>query len=241
MSFSEAAANSIAQLAREVTAVHRCDGSAEEVFSYRAGSREIGWRVRGAARRGDLLVGVTQTAAGRRVVNLNRVEGVRAGYYLWEPASDVPVTPGVRWDDVLARMSRRVSRTWVSLTGDDARDFIDALCREIDDRKDTAAEEGRARLRNCRERSRKNRYEAIERSEGECSACGLNLRVLFGSRGDRGLEVHHIVPLVHRPTGTLRTRVSDLAVLCATCHRLLHADPRESLEALIQDWSMRQG
>jgi 5-methylcytosine-specific restriction protein A len=34
------------------------------------------------------------------------------------------------------------------------------------------------------------------------------------------LEAHHVVPLSHQETRT--TRLSDLALLCANCHRLIH-------------------
>ena len=51
----------------------------------------------------------------------------------------------------------------------------------------------------------------------KCMACG------FTPRADSQLDVHHLDPIAE---GERKTRLEDLAVLCANCHRLAHSiDP----------------
>ena len=113
-------------------------------------------------------------------------------------------------------------RSWGVLTDGPAADFIAALCAEIRDSQDLGETEGATQLKSCRRRSAANRRKALDLAKGICKACGTDLRRAFGVRGDRGLEVHHKTPLSHRPRGPVVTRLSDLVVICATCHRLLH-------------------
>ena len=86
--------------------------------------------------------------------------------------------------------------------------------------------EGKAVTRAHRrvERSKELRKKLLEqrrlRNEVRCDICGYHNRT-----GDRrfeyaGLEAHHLRPLAI--LGATATKVSDLALLCATCHRLTH-------------------
>lgn len=55
-----------------------------------------------------------------------------------------------------------------------------------------------------------------------CDACGDGPKTADDLLSDAGFEAHHTIPLQQAgPQGTA-TRVGDLALLCATCHRLLH-------------------
>jgi 5-methylcytosine-specific restriction protein A len=53
-----------------------------------------------------------------------------------------------------------------------------------------------------------------------CEMCGTAPYSPIDAFMDAHFEAHHIVPL--SSTGTRTTRLSDLALLCANCHRLLH-------------------
>jgi 5-methylcytosine-specific restriction protein A len=55
-----------------------------------------------------------------------------------------------------------------------------------------------------------------------CEVCGLRPMDLYAEHGDRALECHHIVPLYALGAAT-STRLADLALVCASCHRVLHA------------------
>jgi hypothetical protein len=55
-----------------------------------------------------------------------------------------------------------------------------------------------------------------------CEECGFEPVARHGPAFlDAGLDVHHKVPLADLPPGT-ETALSDLALLCATCHRIEH-------------------
>jgi predicted HNH restriction endonuclease len=72
-----------------------------------------------------------------------------------------------------------------------------------------------------RERSR---YLATERKihdDYECQVCGLRFENAYGELGEGFAEAHHRVPL-SRLTGKVKTRMQDLATVCANCHRMLH-------------------
>lgn len=54
----------------------------------------------------------------------------------------------------------------------------------------------------------------------DCEACRFNFEVSYGERGRGYIEVHHVTPL--HATGPTVTRLSDLALLCSNCHRMIH-------------------
>lgn len=92
---------------------------------------------------------------------------------------------------------------------------------------DDEAPEGRilAHMHKRRERSRKlitRKKKSVLKHTGKlaCEACGFEFKT-YGSRGDGFIEVHHTKPLHELRPGD-KTRLKDLAVLCANCHRILH-------------------
>jgi 5-methylcytosine-specific restriction protein A len=98
---------------------------------------------------------------------------------------------------------------------------------------DDAAEafEGRllTRMHLTRERNRtliRKKREAVLRETGHlaCEACGFDFNATYGAHGTGFIEVHHVSPLYTLKPG-LRTRLQDLAVLCANCHRMIHFKP----------------
>ncbi len=56
-----------------------------------------------------------------------------------------------------------------------------------------------------------------------CECCGFDFTDFYGDLGCGFAECHHRVWLSDTPPETLRlTQTSDLAVVCANCHRMLH-------------------
>ncbi|MDP2152214.1 MAG: HNH endonuclease [Methylotenera sp.] len=53
-----------------------------------------------------------------------------------------------------------------------------------------------------------------------CEMCGAPPLSTNIALQEAHFEAHHIIPLSN--TGVRKTRLSDLALLCANCHRLLH-------------------
>ncbi|QIP86322.1 HNH endonuclease [Streptomyces sp. Tu 2975] len=87
--------------------------------------------------------------------------------------------------------------------------------------------EGRllARWALSRERSTKLRRRKIDdvlrRGRPlECEVCRFNFGLQYGRLGEGYIEIHHTLPL--HISGPRETRIGDLALLCANCHRMCH-------------------
>lgn len=72
----------------------------------------------------------------------------------------------------------------------------------------------------------RRRFLAMRESEGRlaCDACAVDLGATFGRIFQHVVEVHHRVPLAR---GVRRTSFEDLALLCPTCHRVVHYRQQE--------------
>lgn len=55
-----------------------------------------------------------------------------------------------------------------------------------------------------------------------CQGCGVNLGVAYGKAGRDFIEAHHLVPLSSVPDEGVELSAKDFAVLCPTCHRMIH-------------------
>lgn len=91
------------------------------------------------------------------------------------------------------------------------------------------AAEGRlvTRLHRTRERSRKlvdkkKKSFLKQHSSLFCEACGFDFEKTYGDRGKGFIECHHTKP-VHEMQPNETTKLSDLVLLCANCHRMIHA------------------
>jgi HNH endonuclease len=70
-----------------------------------------------------------------------------------------------------------------------------------------------------------------------CEVCGFDFAVVYGPLGEGFAECHHRVPLAELNRAA-PTRLADLAIVCANCHRMLHRRPGytvEQLWAVVQD------
>lgn len=116
-----------------------------------------------------------------------------------------------------------------STLGDDAT--ADVLGTD-DDPDITEAEEGRVltRQHRFRERSRK----LVEAAKAlalkkfgrlACEACGFDFSQRYGNLGAGLIDAHHTKPL-HTLVAGHKTKVEDLALLCANCHRVVHSSRR---------------
>lgn len=89
------------------------------------------------------------------------------------------------------------------------------------------ADEGRIlfRLHRSRERNpgivaKKKRLALRRHGRLACEVCGFDFEATYSHWGQGFIECHHNVPLSE--TGQTRTRLSDLLLTCANCHRILH-------------------
>lgn len=93
---------------------------------------------------------------------------------------------------------------------------------------DEGADEGRVfwRLHRARERNAKlvaKRKRLAFEKAGRlvCEVCEFDFEAQFGEVGSNFMEAHHVRPIAAMMPGD-KTRVDDLALVCANCHRMLH-------------------
>lgn len=93
----------------------------------------------------------------------------------------------------------------------------------------TEASEGKllTRAHKVRERSKKivesKKKQALQDlGRLECEACGCDFEKKYGDVGKGLIEVHHTKPL-HTLKPNEKTKLHDLALLCANCHRVVHS------------------
>lgn len=97
----------------------------------------------------------------------------------------------------------------------------------VDKRMEGMRTESKSRYRNPALRSA-----ALAKADGRCAGCGKNYRRVAGGKGEKCLVVHHKKQL--RDTDQpVETRVSDLAVVCANCHMMIHSN-RDRALTLVQ-------
>jgi len=78
-----------------------------------------------------------------------------------------------------------------------------------------------ARHRQRESRLRKKLLEKFGNQQLVCESCGLSRPDLERSLQESLFEAHHTIPLA-AAEGVTTTRVKDMALLCACCHKLIH-------------------
>jgi hypothetical protein len=87
-----------------------------------------------------------------------------------------------------------------------------------------AATEGRRRLVLHLQRERNQtivRNKKKHSASLNCEVCGFSFVRAYGRAASNYCEVHHLLPLSEVEDAT-QTRIEDLAILCANCHRVVH-------------------
>jgi hypothetical protein len=100
--------------------------------------------------------------------------------------------------------------------------------------------EGSPRVRRHLQRERHPGLRDAKRAEFRrihgklfCEQCGLNPTETYGSEvGDSCIEIHHRIQVKDMPAGH-KTKLSDVACLCANCHRVEHRRLRDKIRAEI--------
>ncbi|GAB6054650.1 hypothetical protein JCM17960_34700 [Magnetospira thiophila] len=60
-----------------------------------------------------------------------------------------------------------------------------------------------------------------EQESLSCEICGFNFGKVYGEHGEGFIECHHTKPVSELGVGE-RTKISDLALVCSNCHRMIH-------------------
>lgn len=101
---------------------------------------------------------------------------------------------------------------------------------ETDLEDEITGKEGRilTRIHAYKERDRKlaasakKYYKSIFGGKLHCVACDLDPEELYDQLGDRCIESHHKTPIEELQPDSI-TRVGDLVMVCASCHRVIHS------------------
>lgn len=138
-----------------------------------------------------------------------------------------------------AALPKGHSELALPLSGDDVDRFLEDLddlvrlrliADDLDARidGDVTFPEGRRaeRIHLARERSRAlldlaKRRRLKQTGRLNCQACGFDFETRYGSHGAGFIEAHHMIP-VSSLDDEAETRVEDIALVCANCHRMLH-------------------
>ena len=108
--------------------------------------------------------------------------------------------------------------------------LMEAMVRPEVEAEEIVTREGRllVRLHVYRERDRvfsrrvREHFRSLSGGKLVCQACGCVPNDVYGPSGESSIETHHKVPIEQLQPDSV-TRVGDMAVLCASCHRVVHS------------------
>jgi hypothetical protein len=146
----------------------------------------------------------------------------------WTPQSSGVRIPDEMIDELEAKWATHVGRTPLAIVASDA---------------ELAAVEGAVRLSLVRHRKREYTLREAKISEArklgngrlkcEVPRCCFDFASVYGELGRDYAQVHHLKPIGDRTTPS-ETKLSDLAVVCANCHAMIHRGGKcRSLDNLI--------
>ena len=169
---------------------------------------------------GDLVVDVCR-AGGTRFVAGWSTSALYARdawtYEQWQQSPPILLADVLHEADLNARFPLPVT-----LRGGRAQRFTDALARLCARPPVLDGPDGAQVGRRVRDRSTMLRAAKLLGHGTVCSACGADYGKRAGGLGVHALDVHHLEPLGSRGAGI--TGLEELAVVCASCHRMLHGD-----------------
>lgn len=184
-------------------------------------------------KQGLMIVGKGQVTSDYWFDKKNRVSGPDGTP--WQHQRKVAWTPG--FPEIFAQVGKTQQFTLEPLKLEDVARIDHAVSQCF---ADLSAIEGTKTetVQVNRKRNRSLRDKAFNAANGTCCVCERDFSRVLGGRGVRVLQVHHRKQLASSDEPTL-TKVSDLAVVCANCHLLLHLDPKiamsvEDLRELLQ-------
>lgn len=132
------------------------------------------------------------------------------------------------WNDFSADVAK-LKRVANSIRGAASSNATVSLNEDADDSETSVAKEGKilTRLHRSRERSPaivKKKKKSVLQKTGQlaCEVCSFDFKKRYGDHGEGFIECHHIKPLSEYDDEK-ETKLSDLALVCSNCHRMIHA------------------
>jgi 5-methylcytosine-specific restriction protein A len=161
----------------------------------------------------DVRLDILLDAGGETILSRSSLNKGILGKMHWDTQLS-----GIRIPDDVASV---LERTWADFLGHERQPIpvaepfaIEGLLTET--------------VKYVKGRSRQLRDLALRNSEGVCSVCNVDYRKVLDGKGVRVLQVHHKKQLAATDAPRL-TLLSDLAVVCANCHLLIHTNPKKAL------------
>ena len=145
------------------------------------------------------------------------------GYVLFATEEEYRASPHIRVGKQISVPKPGISAIpdYVRVADSDASPSLDVDIHSV------AATEGRRRLVLHLQRERNQtvvRNKKKQAASLDCEVCGFSFHRAYGSAASEYCEVHHLLRLSDVEL-TTRTRLEDLAILCANCHRVVHLKP----------------
>lgn len=151
----------------------------------------------------------------------NEFKGLFRGMTVAQAIAELKQVTNADYEDIIAILS--------------GKEISETKCEE-DIQSETAidyrsAKEGRCELvyTTRYERSPILRKRAIQIHGTTCMACEFNFYKFYGARGKDYIEVHHLIPLSTLEEEFEINPVTDMAVVCSNCHRMIHRDKNDIL------------
>ena len=174
-------------------------------------------------KQGPMIVGKGVVAGPYRFDKKNRIQEPDGAYWQHQRRVDwIPAFPQIQ-----IQLGHQQAVTLVPLTHEDLESVEQAVAACFAEESDI--EGTKTEVTNLKtKRSQKLRNLAFKAAHGICCVCCRDYSKVLSGRGVRVLQVHHRDQLSARDVPSI-SKVSDLAVVCANCHLLLHLDPGKAL------------
>lgn len=78
-----------------------------------------------------------------------------------------------------------------------------------------------SRERNSALVKAKKSYVLAENGKLSCEICRFDFAEVYGELGSEFIECHHLIPL-SKLNKSVKTKLSDLSLICPNCHRMVH-------------------
>ncbi|RZT32412.1 HNH endonuclease [Cupriavidus agavae] len=151
------------------------------------------------------LQNLRQVATGRGLANVSSVDRQVWSDFGHLPDHVVRLAQEIRTESATASIS--------SVSGDEGEEFPEGRLLSAAHRR---------RERDPRVRARLISHRLSSASVLTCDACGTGGPLQDAKLSDAAFEAHHMLPLSRLSASGVKTKVADLALLCAICHRLIH-------------------
>ena len=133
-------------------------------------------------------------------------------------------------------------RLYIETYGYDPHESLDEIkldIKQIEKENDYTEGEKEERLSSYYERNPEVRRESINLHGLKCMVCKFDFEDTYGELGKGFIEVHHVVPISSFNGEHNVNPKTDMTVLCANCHRMMHRKKNtvlsvEDLKAIIE-------